>query len=97
MYIKIGITILIIGTVIGVCWFTYKKFLVTEAEKIGVEINIAWAAQGPFENGEDSAIAMRRAIIVARGKDALEDSKFKEAIRLHAEAYNSDLQRWEAL
>ena len=64
---------------------------------IGVEIYTVWAAQGPFENGEDSAKAMRRAIIVVRGKDALEDNKFNEAIIRHADAYNSDTQRWERL
>lgn len=97
MYFKIGITIIILSTIIGVSWFAYKKFLVKKAAKIGVDIYAVWATQGPFENGEDSAKAMRRAVIVARGMDALEDHKFIEAIKLHAKAYNSDPQRWEAL
>lgn len=97
MYVKIGITILIVSAVIGVCWYAYKKFLAKKAGKIGVEIYTVWAAQGPFENGEDTAKAMRRAIIAVRGKDALEDNKFNEAIIRHADAYNSDPQRWETL
>lgn len=97
MSVKIGITILIVSTAIGVCWFAYKRFFAKKAGKISVEIYTVWAAQGPFKNGEDSAKAMRRAIIVVRGKDALEDNKFNEAIIRHADAYNSDPQRWERL
>ena len=97
MSIKIGTTVLIVSAAIGVCWFAYKKFLVKKAVTIGVEIYTVWAAQGPFENGEDSAKAMRRAIIVIRGKDALEDNKFNEATIRHADAYNSNPQRWERL
>jgi hypothetical protein len=68
-----------------------------QASKIAGEVYAVWAAQGPFENGESSAKAMRYANLVVRGKDSLDDKKSKESIFLHEKAYNAEPERWEAL
>lgn len=52
-----------------------------------------WAAQGPFESGEESAAAMRYAYSAVRGPEEAE--RMAETIAKHAAAYDSNPAAWE--
>lgn len=97
MYIKPIIAILILCFAFGVSWCIYKKFTSLKASQIVAQVFAVWAAQGPFENGEVSASSLRYATLAVRGMDSLDDKKSKEAISMHACAYDADPERWEAL
>lgn len=97
MYTKIVITILIACFALGIFWLVNKKLATLKASKIVADVYAVWAAQGPFENGEASAKAMRNATLAVRGMDSLDDKKYKEAISQHESAYDADPARWEAL
>lgn len=59
------------------------------------EVMPDWAAQGPFSNGTESALAMRFAWCAVFGE--VEEGKVSDQIDLHARAFDANAQKWEAL
>jgi hypothetical protein len=96
MLLETIVIAIILCLAFGSFWVIKKKRDTLKASKIVKEVYDVWAAQGPFQNGDASAKAMRYATLAVRGYDSLADSKFKEAISLHARAYNNDPSKWEA-
>jgi hypothetical protein len=54
-----------------------------------------WAGQGPFRDGEMSAIAFRAAAEVVMGKDWAQINNDERVMNEHREAYDSDPAAWE--
>jgi hypothetical protein len=63
--------------------------------KTAEQIFPVWAAQGPFESGQQSATAMRYAYMAVVGPEEAETSA--DAILEHAAAYDNDPNEWEKL
>lgn len=59
------------------------------------EIFPVWAAQGPFESGQQSAAAMRYAYLAVQGPE--ETAQMAEAIEKHAQVYDENPATWEGL
>ena len=53
----------------------------------------AWAAQGPFENGDQSAHALEKALTAAFGEDATK--KYADAISGHSLSFDASPETWE--
>lgn len=85
--------VLFIAAVVGIfvwIWFHFKQ-----ASNIAQEIFPVWAAQGPFETGQQSAAAMRYAYLAVRGPE--ETEQMAEAITKHGQIYDADPATWEKL
>lgn len=95
--IVIVISVIVACVAISGYWIIHKRIIMNQAAKIVSEVYAVWAAQGPFENGETSAQAMRYAYIVVRGMDSLDDEGTKNAISLHGNSFNNEPERWETL
>ena len=77
-----------------IAWRTKNKHKEIERESVRNTAYI-WAVQGPFRNGEDSAIAFARSIYVLNGEEKLESSAAR--IIEHAKSYNHDPEAWERI
>lgn len=89
------IIVVVLGAVAFKVWM--KKQIMIRAGQLTSEMYAVWAAQGPFENGGSSAIAMRYAHAAVRGPESIKDVGEAEAFTKHAAAYNADPQCWESL
>lgn len=89
--------IIIVGLGVAAFKIWMKKQIMIRAGQFTSEIYAVWAAQGPFENGETSASAMRYAHAAVRGLESLQETGLAEALSKHALAYDEDPQRWESL
>lgn len=88
----------IIAAVVGYAVYSIRKKRMTEeVDRILVEVNAVWAAQGPFKNGAESAKAMRYATIAVRGAESVNLKPIAEALAKHAAFFDSQTQTWESL
>lgn len=83
----------IIAVVALLLWLWFRSHTLKRASNIAQQVFPVWAAQGPFESGEQSAGAMRYAYMTVKGPE--ETERMAEAIRKHAISYDRDPARWE--
>jgi len=90
------VLILLAVTIVAVLlWVWFRSYTVKKVGKIVRQVYPVWAAQGPFESGEQSAAAMRYAFLAVRGPEKME--RMAETIAKHTKAYDDDPARWEQL
>lgn len=90
-YIFIGIAIIIGLLALFKYWISTRSLHV--ASDIAKKVFPVWAAQGPFDNGTQSAAAMRYAYLAVLGPE--ETEKMTSAIEQHKNVYDSNSQKWE--
>lgn len=88
----------IIAAVVGFAFYgARRKRMMEAAERVLVEVNAVWAAQGPFRNGKESAGAMRIATTAVRGEEATNNKATAGLLAKHAASYDSQVTVWESL
>jgi len=90
-------TLLVVVLVIALVAFLLRSWFASrgraQGSGIAHEVLSVWAAQGPFESGDQSAAAMRSAYIDVLGPEGAES--FAEAIAKHAVAFDNEPDEWE--
>lgn len=84
---------LIIVVVALLLWLWFRSYTLKRASNMVQQVFPVWAAQGPFQSGEQSAVAMRYAYMTVLGPE--ETERMAEAIRKHAISYDGDSSKWE--
>lgn len=87
----------IIGPAAAISIIQRRRHLKIHAKRIAKGILIVWAMQGPFKNGEESAMAMRCADEAVRGPGALKNAVIEESVLKHAASYDEHPQEWESV
>jgi uncharacterized protein YeaO (DUF488 family) len=84
-------------TFVGLCLYRLwkKRKITNDAEILMKQVILAWAAQGPFQTGAESARAMRYGFLAVIGVDAAKT--YEETINLHEEAFNANPSHWNSL
>ncbi len=75
-------------------WSWVRSSAWRQASNTARQIFPVWAAQGPFENGTQSAIAMRYAWLAISGDREKVDG-MTEQFSQHANAFDADPEKWE--
>ncbi len=94
--LQVAVLILIATAVLAaLLWQWYRAHIFKRASGLARRVFPVWAAQGPFDSGEESAAAMRYAYLAVFGSEEAEKRGMVEAISKHAAAYDSNPAAWE--
>jgi len=94
--LQVAVLILIATAVLAaLLWQWYRSHIFKRASGLARRVFPVWAAQGPFDSGEESAAAMRHAYLAVFGAEEAEKRGMVEAISKHASAYDSNPAAWE--
>jgi len=94
--LQVAVLILIATDVLAaLLWQWYRSHIFKRASGLARRVFPVWAAQGPFDSGEESAAAMRHAYLAVFGAEEAEKRGMVEAISKHASAYDSNPAAWE--
>jgi hypothetical protein len=93
---QIVLMLLLIAASVTIAFKLWVRSRATaEVAEVTREVYPVWAAQGPFETGAQSAVAMRYAYVAVRGSEEAE--RMAAAIGKHAQSYDADPGTWERL
>jgi len=95
---NLHLTVLILLLVVvlaALLWHRYRSNVFKRASGLSRRVFPVWAAQGPFDSGEESAAAMRYAYLAVFGLEEAERMGMTEAIAKHGAAYDSNPAAWE--
>lgn len=90
-----ALILVVVIVVAGLLWQWYRSHIFKRASGLARRVFPVWAAQGPFETGEESAAAMRYAYLAVFGQEEAERMGMAEAISKHAAAYDGNPSAWE--
>ena len=90
-----ALILVVVIVVAALLWQWYRSHIFKRASGLARRVFPVWAAQGPFETGEESAAAMRYAYLAVFGQEEAERMGMAEAISKHASAYDSNPAAWE--
>lgn len=87
--------LLVVAILAASLWQWYKSHIFKRASGLARRVFPVWAAQGPFDSGEESAAAMRYAYLAVFGPEEAERMGMVETIAKHAAAYDNNPAAWE--
>ena len=90
-----ALILLVVAVLAALLWQWYRSHIFKRASGLARRVFPVWAAQGPFNSGEESASAMRHAYLAVFGAEEAEKMGMAGAISKHAAAYDSDPEAWE--
>ena len=85
--------LLVVVVLVVLLWRWYKSYIFNRTCGLARQVFPVWAAQGPFDSGEESVVAMRYAYLAVFGLE--ETERMAETIAKHAAAYDSNPAAWE--
>lgn len=90
-----ALILLVVVVLVALLWQWYRSHIFKRASGLARRVFPVWAAQGPFDTGEESAATMRYAYLAVFGAEEAEKMGMAGAISKHAAAYDSDPEAWE--
>ena len=94
--LQFALLIVLVVAVLAVSlWHWYRSHIFKRASGLARQVFPIWAAQGPFDSGEESAAAMRYAYLAVFGSEEAERMGMTEVIAKHAAACDSNPAAWE--
>jgi len=78
-----------------ILWILWRQYIYRQVSKMAKKIFPVWAGQGPFENGTESARAMKAAYAAVLGPEKAAEAQ--ESINEHQIIYDQDPDTWENL
>lgn len=94
--LQLILVILVVGAILAApLWQWYRSRIFKRASGLARRVFPVWAAQGPFDSGEESAAAMRYAYLAVFGSEEAERMGMMEAVANHAAAYDRNPGAWE--
>ncbi len=90
-----ALILLVVVVLAALLWQWYRSHIFKLASGLARRVFPVWAAQGPFDSGEESAAATRYAYVAVFGPEEAERMGMVEAIANHAAAYDSNPTAWE--
>jgi len=90
--------LIVLGGIAAGCvllWFLWRQYIFHQASKMAQKVFPVWAGQGPFENGAESARAMKAAYTAVMGPEKAAEAQ--DSIKKHQIVYDQDPQTWENL
>lgn len=90
-----ALILLVVVVLAALLWQWYRSHIFKRASGLARRVFPVWAAQGPFDSGEESAGAMRYAYVAVFGQEEAERMGMVEVIANHAAAYDSNPTAWE--
>lgn len=90
-----GLVVAVVAIVAVLLWLWSRSRSTKQASELARQLFPAWAAQGPFYSGNESAAAMHYAYLAVFGQDEAENMKTSGKLAQHAAVYDSDPGGWE--
>ena len=90
--------LIVLGGIAGasvLLWYLWRKYIFHQASKMAQKVFPVWAGQGPFENGAESARAMKAAYTAVMGPEKATEAQ--DSIEKHQIVYDQDPETWENL